>query len=73
MENRFNMTFETFKNVINNADFVQQWHYLTYANSKVFILLYPIIITYFGIKDFLRYIILECYIQLAKEQIIIRT
>lgn len=50
----FNMTFETFKNVINNADFVQQWHYLTYANSKVFILLYPIIITYFGIKDFFK-------------------
>ena len=50
----FNMTFETFKNVINNADFVQQWHYLTYANSKVFILLYPIIITYFGIKYFFK-------------------
>ena len=23
----FNMTFETFKNVINNADFVQQYNY----------------------------------------------
>lgn len=51
-KNELNMTFEEFKRVIANADSVLQWHYLTYANSKVFILIYSIIITYFGIKDF---------------------
>ena len=48
----FNMTFKMFKEVIKNTYFIEQWRYLTYANSKVFILVYPIIITYFGLKDF---------------------
>lgn len=48
----FNMTFEYFIQTLKNIDFVKQWHYLTYANSKIFILIYPMIITYFGIKDF---------------------
>ena len=49
-----NMTFETLKNFMVNIDFVKQWHYLTFANSKVFILIYPIIIIYFGIKEFFK-------------------
>lgn len=47
-----NMSFSILANVMKNADFVLQWHYLTYANGKVFVLIYPVIITYFGLKDF---------------------
>ena len=62
----FNMTFKMFKEVIENTYFIEQWRYLTYANSKVFILVYPIIITYFGLKDFITQV---CFILLQKEQI----
>lgn len=46
----YGFSINKLKSAISNEQYINMFEYLTYANGKIFILVYPIIISYFSIN-----------------------
>ena len=48
----YGLNINNLKNAISSEQNINMFQYLTYANGKIFILIYPVIVSYFSVKKF---------------------